>query len=262
MKKSCLENNRGNVIIKIILLILVSILVVFLAYEIVFNDVFGIMGDIDVSKLPISLDEVKNSFSSDNRKTEDVEANMEVVTPIIEESNGQNTQTTVKINKYYYNQLDEYGKIIYKGLEDNIENMQSGTYKIDFNTQFNDLLNSENGEKKLGVAFQSAWNAFTYDYVDIFYIDVSKLILTTKTTKIGRMATHKVYVSNGDNETYLSDDVKKISNLQDEIKQLANKRNIIVAQLNGYSQYDQVKYLHDWLINTLKYDTTYFLDIQ
>lgn len=29
MKKSCLENNRGNVIIKIILLILVSILVVF-----------------------------------------------------------------------------------------------------------------------------------------------------------------------------------------------------------------------------------------
>lgn len=49
----------------------------------------------------------------------------------------------------------------------------------------------------------------------------------------------------------------KISNLQDEIKQLANKRNIIVAQLNGYSQYDQVKYLHDWLINTLKYDTTY-----
>lgn len=149
MKKSCLENNRGNVIIKIILLILVSILVVFLAYEIVFNDVFGIMGDIDVSKLPISLDEVKNSFSSDNRKTEDVEANMEVVTPIIEESNGQNTQTTVKINKYYYNQLDEYGKIIYKGLEDNIENMQSGTYKIDFNTQFNDLLNSENGEKKI-----------------------------------------------------------------------------------------------------------------
>lgn len=260
MKKSCLENNRGNVIIKIILLILVSILVVFLAYEIVFNDVFGIMGDIDVSKLPISLDEVKNSFSSDNRKTEDVEGNMEVVTPIIDEGNGQNTQTTVKINKYYYNQLDEYAKIIYKGLEDNIENMQSGTYKIDFNTQFNDLLNSENGEKKLGVAFQSAWNAFTYDYVDIFYIDVSKLILTTKTTKIGKMATHKVYVSNGDNETYLSDDVMKISNLQDEIKQLANKRNIIVAQLNGYSQYDQVKYLHDWLINTLKYDTTYKKD--
>ena len=84
MKKSCLENNRGNVIIKIILLILVSILVVFLAYEIVFNDVFGIMGDIDVSKLPISLDEVKNSFSSDNRKTEDVDGNMEVVTPIID----------------------------------------------------------------------------------------------------------------------------------------------------------------------------------
>lgn len=152
------------------------------------------MGDIDVSKLPISLDEVKNSFSSDNRKTEDVEGNMEVVTPIIDEGNGQNTQTTVKINKYYYNQLDEYAKIIYKGLEDNIENMQSGTYKIDLILNLM-IFKQRKWRKKLGVAFQSAWNAFTYDYVDIFYIDVSKLILTTKTTKIGRMATHKVYVS-------------------------------------------------------------------
>ena len=62
-------------------------------------------------------------------------------------------------NRYYYNQLDEYGKIIYDGINDNIENMKSGTYTIDFGTDFNDLLNSENGEETLNKAFQSAWNA-------------------------------------------------------------------------------------------------------
>ena len=54
-------------------------------------------------------------------------------------------------------------------------------YTIDFGTQFNGLLNSENGEDKLNVAFQSAWNAYTYDNMDLFYIDVEKLTLTTRT---------------------------------------------------------------------------------
>lgn len=251
MKKICLKNNNGNILIKIMLLILVTILVVFLAYEIIFNDALGIMENFDTAKVSINLNET--TFNKENQTAENMTINTEVITPIIDEQNDKNTAKV----KYYYDQLDEAAKIIYRGLENNIENMQTGTYKIDFDKQFNDLLNSDNGEEKLSIAFQSAWNAFTYDYVDVFYIDVSKLILTTQTTKIGNISTHKVYLSNGSNDTYLSDDVKDILNLKEETKKISDIRDIIVSQLKGYSQYDQVKYVHNWMIDTFKYDTTY-----
>ena len=73
--------------------------------------------------------------------------------------------------------------------------MKSGTYSIDFGTDFNDLLNSQKGEQKLNIAFQSAWNAYTYDNMDVFYIDVEKLTLYTTTTTIGTTA--RVYATIG-----------------------------------------------------------------
>ena len=57
------------------------------------------------------------------------------------------------VNSFYYNQLDQYGKIIYDAIKNNKENMKTGTYRIDFERQFNDLLHEENGEKILNTAF-------------------------------------------------------------------------------------------------------------
>lgn len=51
-------------------------------------------------------------------------------------------------NNYYYNQLDEYGKTIYEALENNKENMKSGTYVIDFDKRFNDLLKTDGRRRK------------------------------------------------------------------------------------------------------------------
>lgn len=42
---------------------------------------------------------------------------------------------------------------MYDGFVENKERMKSGAYTIDFGTQFNGLLNSENGEDKLNVSF-------------------------------------------------------------------------------------------------------------
>ena len=39
---------------------------------------------------------------------------------------------------------------------------------------FNTLLNTEKGDKTLYTAFQSAWNAFSYDECDLFYIDIKR----------------------------------------------------------------------------------------
>lgn len=250
------KNNRGGSLIVAVLLIFIMVLVAFLAYEVFYEDILDILEEGKSNVIHIENNTIIANYKNNTNKG----SNVQTTTPVTNETTYSAPQTVNVSNHYYYNQLDEPGKIIYKGLEDNITNMQSGNYKIDFGTQFNDLLNSEEGDKKLNIAFQSAWNAFTYDYVDIFYIDVTKLILTTKTTKIATYARHKVNISSGTNENYFEEGIRSSQDVQAKKNYLSNIRQTIVSQLQGYSDYDKVKYLHNWMVDNIKYDTTYKRD--
>ncbi len=247
------KNNHGSSLIMAVLLILIMVLVVFLAYEVFYEDILDVLTEGKSNVIDIENTITANHKNSNANKGSSVQT----TTPITNETTYSAPQTVNLSNHYYYEQLDEPGKMIYKGLEDNIANMQSGNYTIDFGTKFNDLLNSEGGDKKLNIAFQSAWNAFTYDYVDIFYIDVTKLILTTKTTKIATYARHKVNISSGTNENYFEEGIRSSQDVQAKKNYLSNVRQTIVSQLQGYSDYDKVKYLHNWMVDNIKYDTTY-----
>ena len=151
--------------------------------------------------------------------------------------------------------MDEYGKTIYKGLEDNRENMKSGTYEIDFGTEFNDLLNSEGGTETLNMAFQSAWNAYTYDNMDVFYIDVENLTLLTQTTTIAGISTHRVRLSNGDNATYLKSNFTAQGKIDGKLNLLSAMREEMKKQLQNLSDYDKIKEVHYWLVNNIEYDS-------
>lgn len=254
-----LKNNCGVSAIKLILRILIFILLIFLVYEVFFVTILGMEEKINPINTSASLNQIKDTINKNTEKdvgTNEVK-NTQVISPAIDEQYFQMSESTNLVNHYYYNQLDENAKIIYKGIEDNIENMESGQYKIDFGTKFNNLLNSQNGEEKLNIAFQSAWNAFTYDYVDIFYIDVTKLILTTQTTTLGSFSTHKVYISNGTNANYYTEEIKSYSDVKQKKEYISKVREQIVSQLEGYSDYDKIKYLHDWIVDNFEYDTTY-----
>ena len=157
-------------------------------------------------------------------------------------------------DKYYYNQLDEYGKIIYNGFEENIENMKTGTYTIDFGKDFNDLLNLDGGDKKLNIAFQSAWNAFTYDNMDLFYIDIEKLTLTTRTTSFAGFKTHNVSLSNGENYTYLKEEFSNKDEIEENLEQINKIVKEIIDEVNGYSNYEKIRNVHNWIIDNVKYD--------
>ena len=151
--------------------------------------------------------------------------------------------------------MDEYGKTIYKGLEDNKENMKSGTYEIDFGTEFNDLLNSEGGTETLNMAFQSAWNAYTYDNMDVFYIDVENLTLLTQTTTIAGISTHRVRLSNGDNATYLKSNCTAQGKIDGKLNLLSAMREEMKKQLQNLSDYDKIREVHYWLVNNIEYDS-------
>lgn len=270
-----LRKSNGISLIKIILLILCTILVVFFAYEIIYEDVFNLkeadLGNTVDTFKNWTQDLIENVLEENNQVDEpnlnenkqveviqpNFNQNQEIVTPIIGENTNQNVEQNVSTNHYYYNQLDNYAKIIYEGLEKNKENMQSGNYKIDFGKIFNDLLNSENGEEKLNKAFQSAWNAYTYDYPEIFYIDVTKLTLTTKTTSIASFSTHKVDLSSGDNQNYFSKDITSTEEAVKRIEYVSNIRNQFISQLKNKSDYEKIKLVHDWLVENLEYDISY-----
>ena len=253
MKK--LKSCKGMSLSNVVLLMLCLILVAFLIYEIVYVDIFDIM---DKNKSHVdSISETIGNFVENKAGILKEQTNVEKIEPIINEGY-QTSESVVNVsNHYYYNQLDENAKIIYSALENNKENMRSGTYKIDFGTQFNSLLKQSDGEAKLNVAFQSAWNAFTYDYPEIFYIDITKLILTTKTTSIGSFSTHRVELANEENSTYYAEGILSKSDLIYKEEYAKKIRDKIVNNLKGYSNYEQIKYVHNWLIDNLEYDTTY-----
>lgn len=253
MKK--LKSCKGMSLSNVVLLMLCLILVAFLIYEIVYVDIFDIM---DKNKSHVdSISETIGNFVENKAGILKEQTNVEKIEPIINEGYKTSESGVNVSNHYYYNQLDENAKIIYSALENNKENMRSGTYKIDFGTQFNSLLKQSDGEAKLNVAFQSAWNAFTYDYPEIFYIDITKLILTTKTTSIGSFSTHRVELANGENSTYYAEGILSKSDLIYKEEYAKKIRDKIVNNLKGYSNYEQIKYVHNWLIDNLEYDTTY-----
>ena len=260
-----IKNDKGISLASFILIVLILILICFLVYEIVYVDIFNIMTkgselNVDTSVLTNEITQantitnVSNGNVSQNTEMNHTEINSQNVETYVPEDENYNSNTTLISDKYYYNQLDRYGKIIYDGLANNKENMKSGTYVVDFGLQFNDLLNSQGGEEKLNIAFQSAWNAYTYDNMDIFYIDVEKLTLTTTTTSIGSFSTHQVELSNGENISYLKPYFSSTTTISGKLNLLEAIRQEIKKQLDGYSDYEKIREVHNWLIDNIEYD--------
>lgn len=236
------------------IIILIILILGFLIYEVIVTDVFGIAE----SETSISIGGLLNDYIyTDSSADTTISENISTYEPIIVDDNkdGNDVSTSSANNSYYYNQLNSYGKTIYDAFEENKDNMKSGTYKIDFGTEFNDLLNSDGGEETLNLAFQSAWNAFTYDNMDVFYIDVEKLTLITKTTTSAISTKHTVELSSGNNASYLKENYNTEEKVNNALSVLENMRNEIANQIKQYDDVEKIRQVHNWLINTVEYDT-------
>lgn len=175
----------------------------------------------------------------------------------------QNTQatevqptTTSGKYKYYFDQLDENAKTIYSAVESNIENLKTGTAEIDFGEEFNSLLNSDQGKEKLNVAYQAALDAFTLDYPEVFYIDVTKMVLMiySKTNILGTKYTVKIEPAN--DGSYLINGFNSKSDVDNALNSLENIKNDIVNQVANDDKYTKIKKIHDFLVDYIEYDTS------
>lgn len=160
-------------------------------------------------------------------------------------------------NNFYYEQLDEYAKIIYDRMNANIDKLKTGTYTEDFGLTFNDLLHEEGGDQVLNNSFQLAINALTFDTPDLFYIDVTRLYLLTQITT--RAFSKKYEVSIGPNkdvyESYLSDNFSTTESVDTAISKIENIKDDLVVQCDGKNTIEKIRIVQNYLIDTVDYDS-------
>ena len=183
------------------------------------------------------------------------EVNTPILDPIIDENpnNEQETEESI-VSSYYYNQLNSNAKKIYDGLKTSKQNLISGNYVIDYDTEFNTILNTEGGMETFSQDFQSAWNAFSYDNVDLFYIDVTKVTLTSNYYDIGGIRTYTVSIGPGENSNYFSSSFNNQSQVEDATSYLENIKEQMIEQTSNDDVYTKIAKVHNWLIYFISYE--------
>lgn len=161
--------------------------------------------------------------------------------------------SNITVDKYFYNQLDDEAKNIYKAFESNKEEMKTGTYTIELGASCSNVLSKENGQEELGKYFQSAIEAYTYDNPDVFYLSLSKMFLNIETTTRGKKVTYNVFINSGNEENYLAKEFANEDEVEEAIKRVNNVRQAVLENKQD-NIYDNIKMVHDYLIDTVEYD--------
>lgn len=160
-------------------------------------------------------------------------------------------------DKFYYNQLSNYAKIIYDKLIENKDILKKGTEKINFtNHEFDSLLSKNGGMSTLSEEYQNAADAIRYDHVELYYVDFTKMALRTITYTRGNNVSYEVFLSPlNDNGNYLQDGLSEFD-IDFVHNEVYKKRDEILENAVG-SNYEKIKYVHNWLIDNIEYDSSY-----
>ena len=199
------------------------------------------------------------TVSEEKTVEDDIQVPAIVENPISSiEKNNSNTNTdysSVQVDKYFYNQLDEKSRIIYRAFESNKEQMKTGTYQIELGTSFSDILSQSNGQEKLGEYYQSAIEAYTYDNAEVFYLSPKKMYLNIETTTRGGVSTYDVYINSGNEANYLTEEFNSKAEVDQAIAQIEQVKNQILQNKTG-NTYEDIKMVHDYLVDNINYESS------
>ena len=199
------------------------------------------------------------AISEDKTVEDDIEVPAIVENPISSiEKNNSNTNTdysNVQVDKYFYNQLEEKSRIIYRAFESNKEQMKTGTYQIELGDSFSDTLSQSNGQEQLGEYYQSAIEAYTYDNPEVFYLSPKKMYLNIETTTRGGTTTYNVFINSGNEANYLAEEFNSKEEIDQAIAQIEQVKNQIVQNRTG-NTYEDIKMVHDYLVDNISYDSS------
>lgn len=228
----------------------------------------GILGiniykDFDIHEVGDAVQNFVSDISSDDEEPSSDNEISSIESPLtniksvdsIEDKNITYSNNSNTKNNHFYNQLNEYSKMIYNGLQSNIENLKTGTYSIEFGNSFSKLLSQSDGQQLLGEYYQSAIEAFMYDNPQVFYINVNKMYLNIESKKYSTKTTYNVYVSNGAETNYLAEGFYSKEQINEYEKKLQKVKTQVISSLSG-NGYDKIKKIHDYLVDNTSYDST------
>lgn len=246
---------KDKIISLILVLIIIAIIVVI--------GIFGYTIYVELvgsETLPIDFEGYGNLLSIISNKDKNANA---IDTSIdlfngVEENQTSNQPIVTNNNKYrhLYNQLDSTAKTIYDKLYENRENLKTGTYKVEFGNEFQTLLLQDGGENKLKKEYQSAIEALIYENPEIFYLDATNMFINIeKITKLTSVR-YNVYIDNGTKTNYLYSGFNNKEEVDKYQQKIEKVRDYILANVNGKSDYEKIKLIHDYLRDTIEYDST------
>lgn len=247
-----MKNNKIITVIIIMLIIAIALVLGLLTYNLLVNTTQTSSNkNIENEEQGNQTVNIIQSSMNNSINNEQLE-NQTILDPII--TNNEKHEYESLVSSYYYSQLDETAKEIYDGLKENKANLISGNYVINYDTKFNTLLNTEGGEAKLNQAFQSAWNAFSYDNTDLFYIDVTKITLINEYYSLGGIKTYKISIGPGNNSNYFQDTFKSKEEVEGAQSYLENIKKQMIEQTMEDDTYTKIAKVHNWLIYFVNYE--------
>ncbi len=241
--------------------ILSFILILIIVAIIVGGGIFGYTIYTEITgndPIQISFEGYGGLLTKDNKSTEDtISIDKDIFNGI--ESNESSTQPIVtNTNRYrhLYEQLNSTAKMIYDKLYENRENLKTGTYKIDFGNVFQKLLVTNDGEKELKKQYQSAIEALIYENPEMFYLEATGMYINIeKVTKINGTK-YNVYINNGSKDNYLTKGFNGKEDVDSYQVQIEKVRDYILANLEGKTDYEKTKMVHDYLVDSIEYDSS------
>ena len=247
-----MKNAFSTIIMSIVIFLIVGVFTLF--GMIVWNDLAQMEASMQAEDITTVISESTSTLDKDIKAPKILDNSLDAIQEGSKEPNDID-YSNVSINKYFYNQLEEQAQTIYKAFETNKENMKTGTYKVELGNSFSSLLEQSNGQEILGKYYQSAIEAYTYDNPDVFYLSPNKMYLNVETTTKRNHVTYYVYINSGNEANYLIDEFSSKAEVDDAISQIEQVRNKIL-QNKKMKTYDNIKMVHDYLIENIEYDTT------
>ena len=178
--------NSIDLIIKLLVKLVVLLFVIFVSF-VVYVIVFSKQNNIEIDDTISYIKEIGTIIPN---KTNTI--SKDSINILLPDTNTNSTQTATKtLRSFYYDQLDDIAKAVYSSLDNNLDNLKNENFNIDFDTKFNSILNSSDGQEKVEEAFQSALDAFFYDHPELFYLDITKMSLLIKSSSIASKTTYR-----------------------------------------------------------------------
>ena len=242
------------------LITIIIILLMMTAFGLLGYIVWDNIKDLDVAAEPEQFQTQTSSEDTVDTKT--------IQTPKVVENNNpfnygseEKTKTSnvdysnINVDKYFYNQLEDASKTIYKAFESSKEKMKSGTYQVELGNSLDNVLNSSGGQDKLSEYYQSAIEAYTYDNPDVFYLSPNKLYLNIETTKTSKGNTYNVYINSGNESNYLIDEFSSSNQVNSALSEINQIKDELVSKKTG-NTYEDIKMVHDYIVENTEYDTS------